>query len=516
MVEQQLRIDPDLAHGVGPVPANLAEGLVSEGGGLTLQQEPALNSMAPPLASPDTGPDWGLLFSSIQGSIWDLIPLLQWLFLIYFLSRSASYLLLNLASLWKFRINRADYSSNGLAMVANHNALPVTIILPVGQDASAATACIQRLLQLEYPEYEIIVVVNGKNELGLNALLHEFSFVPFPGVSRDGLSSTVVKGIYASTTFKGLRLLDMEGDNRADALNAALNFSIYPLVCTMDARYSLRQDAVSSMAAEFQRSPATEVVCVSVEALCDGVQEASRRAGDGGLPRSWLALCRSIEQLKFERLPHIFLSGKNAMLLSAESLSLLRREAVIAAGGYRSDALDAEAELFTRIHFHLRKTGKDYRIAYLPESLCWAELPDTFEKLKGYSSTRQAILMQCLEHNRQMFLNLRHGFAGLAVFPFLLLFEGLGPMIEFSSYMTMAAFYVFGLIDLHALAFFWMLVVGAGVLPSMAALVQEALIRKEYLSIIRMIRVIVGVVLESIFYRHLTVFWRFMGLFHKN
>lgn len=511
MVEQGLRLDPALEFKAGPVPDDLAEGWALDGSPLILRPEQSLMSMSASPPAPGVDLDWGGLFSLLQGALLDMVPLLQWLFFLYFFARAVSYLLLNLMPLLKFRFDQL-----GQVVSDNGSEVPVSLILPAGNDASAAIACIQRLLRLEFPEFEILVVVDSQQSQVLHALLDEYSMVPFPAVSHEVVPSKHIKAFYASSSHLRLRLLEKEGAGRADALNAALNYAFYPLVCAMETRYFLRQDGLKKISQIFRNNPQMAAACASIEAAGrDLQQEGIGFVECNRLPRSWMALSQMIEQHKYERFSRISLSRMNALLLTSESLNVLRKDAVIAAGAYRSDVLNAEMELPARMHLQFGQKGMDYQIAYIPYSLFWAEMPANWGGLKTYSITRQASLMQSLELNRKMLFNYKNGAAGLIGFPFVLLFEGVGPCIELLSYIITGVFYFAGLIDLNAFASFWLLVLGLGCLLSLSALAQEAIMFNEHINIFKVLRVFIAALLENLVYRQLTVFWRVLGLLRR-
>jgi hypothetical protein len=151
-------------------------------------------------------------------------------------------------------------------------------------------------------------------------------------------------------------------------------------------------------------------------------------------------------------------------------------------------------------------------VTYVQESLCWAEFDLHWSTLGRETFLRQKSLVQCLESNRQLFFNFKPASAGWLGFLHALIYEGMGPGIELLSYVSMVALYLSGLIDLYAFATFWLFVLGLEILHSIVAVFQDMYNRYEYIRLINMMKIVFAVLLETILYRQLTVFWRGLGL----
>jgi cellulose synthase/poly-beta-1,6-N-acetylglucosamine synthase-like glycosyltransferase len=52
-------------------------------------------------------------------------------------------------------------------------------------------------------------------------------------------------------------------------------------------------------------------------------------------------------------------------------------EGAVEAGGMDLNTLAEDAELVLRIHRTMRQQRRDYRIAFVPEPVCWTEVPHT-------------------------------------------------------------------------------------------------------------------------------------------
>jgi cellulose synthase/poly-beta-1,6-N-acetylglucosamine synthase-like glycosyltransferase len=87
-------------------------------------------------------------------------------------------------------------------------------------------------------------------------------------------------------------------------------------------------------------------------------------------------------------------------------------------------------DLILRIHKHYRSKGLPYRVHFMADPVCWTEAPEDFKSLKNQRVRWHRGLAESLAKNFSLFLNPKMGFVGLFAFPFFVLFELLGPIVE--------------------------------------------------------------------------------------
>jgi cellulose synthase/poly-beta-1,6-N-acetylglucosamine synthase-like glycosyltransferase len=56
--------------------------------------------------------------------------------------------------------------------------------------------------------------------------------------------------------------------------------------------------------------------------------------------------------------------------------------AVVMAGGYASDSIGEDFELIVRMHHRLREARVPYRIRFVPDPVCWTEVPESLRVLQ--------------------------------------------------------------------------------------------------------------------------------------
>ena len=115
--------------------------------------------------------------------------------------------------------------------------------------------------------------------------------------------------------------------------------------------------------------------------------------------------------------------------------------------------------------------------------------------------------------NKGMLFNPRYGRIGLFAFPFALVIEGLGAIIEYLGYVSLAFSLYLGTVDLLFAAAFLSAAVLLGVVISTSALLVEEMTYKRYPSLKMVSVLFLFGFLENFGYRQLNAWWRFKATF---
>lgn len=435
----------------------------------------------------------------------------EWVFLLYFLGLHAGYLALNLLSL----ISLSKYARAGeienLPQAQSGLEPPVSILVPAYNEQVNIAQSIHSLLQLDYPEFEVVVINDGSKDETLATLLREFALIPFPEAYRARLKSKLVRTIYQSRDFPNLRVLDKENGGKADALNAGINAARYPIFCSVDADSILQRDSLRRVVKPFTEHADT-VACGGTVRIANGCEVSGGFLSRIALPNHPLVLIQIVEYLRAFLFGRMGWSPLNALLIISGAFGLFRKEAVVEAGGYRTDTVGEDMELVVRLHRTRRLAGKPCRITFVPDPVCWTEAPQDLRTLKNQRVRWQRGLCESLRLNMGLLFHPRGGAAGWLAFPFMLLFDWIGPAIEVIGYTLMLIAWIFGFISGEALLVFLFLAVTLGLLLSVSALLLEEMSFHVYSRPGDLLRLIAALLIENLGYRQLNTVWRVMGL----
>lgn len=432
---------------------------------------------------------------------------IQWLFLGYFIALQLTYIFLDLVA--NGAIRRGSEAGSASALPQSYSGLepPVSLLVPAYNEEATIAASIWSLLQLEYPAFEIVVVNDGSKDSTLEVLKLEFELRPFPEATRISIPSRRLLGMYRSARFRNLRVIDKENGGKADALNAAINSARCPLVCIVDADSVLQRDSLSKAVRPFLED-GTTIACGGTIRIANGCRVSEGFMEEVGMPRNWLARIQVVEYFRAFLFGRMGWSPLNAMLIISGAFGVFRREAVIEAGGYRTDTVGEDMDLVARLHRIHRLAGTPYRIVFVPDPICWTEAPESLRVLRSQRMRWQRGLLESLAANRRLLFHRRGGAAGWLAFPVMLLFEALGPLVELVGLALMAVAVLSGALSGPAFFAFLLAAFGMGMLLSASALLLEEMAFHAFERPSDLALLVAAMVLENLGYRQLTAWWR--------
>jgi cellulose synthase/poly-beta-1,6-N-acetylglucosamine synthase-like glycosyltransferase len=229
-------------------------------------------------------------------------------------------------------------------------------------------------------------------------------------------------------------------------------------------------------------------------------------------PRSILALFQAVEYLRAFLGGRVAFSYLNSLLLISGAFGLFRKDAVIEVGGFATSTLGEDMELVVRLHdvWNSRKGG--YRIYFVPEPVCWTEVPESLKVLHRQRNRWQRGTVESLSLHRRMILNPRFGVVGMFALPYFFLFEMLGPMVELLGYVLTILGLLFGIIRPEIAAPFFVVSVLFGILLSVSSVLLEEFTTSRYPSTLDLLLLVGAAVIENFGFRQLLTIWRAQGL----
>jgi hypothetical protein len=123
-------------------------------------------------------------------------------------------------------------------------------------------------------------------------------------------------------------------------------------------------------------------------------------------------------------------------------------------------------------------------------------------------------LSESLVMNLGLLFDRRGGWVGWMAFPFTVLFEWFGPVIEVSGYLFMILGFIFGIISLPAFLIFTLVAIVLGILLSISALMLEEMSFHLYQRRKQFAILLLMAVVENFGYRQLVMLWRLKGLLY--
>lgn len=428
--------------------------------------------------------------------------------IVYFVLWNASQMAMSpiaLLFLSRYRVRQRRH----VRALAAHLVSPplVSVIVPAYNEAVTIVESVRALLALEYSAREIIVVNDGSSDGTLAALHGAFQLVPAPAAFAQPLKTAAVRAMYRSVSDPLLVVVDkVNGGSKSDAVNAGFNAASGTLVLSIDADTLLEPDALNRAVIPFLEDSSTVAVGGNI-AISNGCRIENGRITAVALPRSWLARFQIVEYMRAFLLFRLACAAANGVVLISGAFGLFRRDAVIAIGGFDREAIGEDMDLTVRLQRHFRAARRPVRIAFDPSPLGWTQAPEDWRSLRSQRQRWRRGLLQVLWRNRRVIGNPRFGVVGLGVIPYILVFEGLGPLLEISGYVVTLGAALLGL--LHWEMFIAMTAVSVlfGAAVTMLALFMSDLATQRYMAGPDLVRLIAVVLLESCGYRQMNAWW---------
>jgi len=435
------------------------------------------------------------------------------LILAYFAVINGTYLLLLFLSYFSIiRYRRLVRFEQWRRVIQSPRSLPVTIIAPAYNEEATIVESVKSLLMLQYPMFEALIVNDGSDDRTMEILKSTFDLRKIPVQLEEKLKCQDILGVYRSPTNPNLVVVDKSNGGKADALNAGVNVSRYPLVCAIDADSLIEGRALLRVTQPFLEEPRTTVAVGGVVRVANGCHIEGGRVLRVRLSKSWLAMFQTVEYLRAFLFGRTGWAAIRSLLIISGAFGVFKKSAVIEVGGYSHNTVGEDMELVVRMHHLFRRQGRKYQIHFLPDTVCWTQVPESLKVLARQRNRWHRGLMDSLLWHRGMLFNPKYGTVGMIAFPFFLFFEMLGPIVELAGYVIIPLSYALGILNVQFFFLFLALAILLGVVLSTGSVAMEQLLSRRYLRIGELAKLVLGGILENFGYRQLHTWWRFTGI----
>jgi cellulose synthase/poly-beta-1,6-N-acetylglucosamine synthase-like glycosyltransferase len=442
------------------------------------------------------------------------LNLANYTFFFYHLSGNLVYLLALVIALKTSAAHQRGIESFRLRWITESPlAPPITLLVPAHNEEKSIRVSIRNLLELDYPELEVIVINDGSKDRTLHELQDEFKLRPIRMVYVQEVPCAEIRGLYRSDVDPRLLVIDKESaGSKADAVNAGLNAALSPYVCIVDSDSMLERDSLLRIMVPVLADPKRVVGVGGIVRILNGSEIRGGQLIRVRLPRKSIEIIQVIEYLRAFLIGREAWAQGNMMLIISGAFGLFRTDLVRAIGGYRANAIGEDFDLVTRLHRYLLEKGQEYRIQFVPDPVCWTEAPSDLKSLGRQRARWHKGLLDTLRLNIDMLFRSPYGRVGALALPYLWIYELIAPIIELGGIVTIIVAAVLG--DLSRDFFIQFMIFGYAfaTMISIGAVLQEELTYKRYSDWQDVARLLTYCFFEHFPYRQLHMAWRLQGL----
>ncbi len=391
------------------------------------------------------------------------------------------------------------------------SAPPIALLAPAYNEEPTVVESVRSLLALRYPNFEIVVINDGSRDGTLSVLIEAFELKQVVRHYDLAAPCATIRGVYAGANQPRLIVVDKENGGKADALNAGLNLARAPIVCSMDADSLLEPDALLRAVRPFVEDPDRVIAVGGCVRVANGCVIDRGQVVKVGVPRNFLAALQTMEYLRAFLMARLAWSEARALTIISGAFGLFRRNAVLEVGGYSHRTVGEDMELVIKLHRRFRETGRDYRVVFAPEPVCWTEAPESLKILGRQRARWHRGSLETFFRHRTMLFNARYGRIGFVAFGNVLLVDVIGPLVEALGYLLLPAFWITGILSFEFLEAFAAVSFTFGVALSVAALALEESELRRFPNALSLAVLMGAAVIENFGYRQLNNLWRLRG-----
>jgi len=313
----------------------------------------------------------------------------------------------------------------------------ISIIAPAFNESKTIIDNVRTLLSLYYNNFEVILVNDGSTDNTFEKVKEAFDLDRVNYYFDYRIPCERIKGVYKSKdpSYNRLTVIDKNNGGKADSLNAGINICKSSLFVSIDADSIIEADSILKLVKPFLEEKESKVIgtggVIRIVNSCDIERGHIREIH---VPRQILPRLQVLDYTRAFLLGRMAWSQLDGLMLISGAMGIFDRETVIKAGGYSIKTVGEDMELVLRMRRYMAERDQKYEVTYIPDPLCWTEVPSDLKSLRKQRTRWTRGLAESLITHRKMFFNKNYGRLGMLGFPYWFFFEWLSPLIAFGGF----------------------------------------------------------------------------------
>ena len=319
--------------------------------------------------------------------------------------------------------------------ILNSDVAPsVSIIAPAYNESLNIVENVRSLLSCHYVNYDVIIVNDGSTDDSLEKLIKAYDLTKVNYLINQQIETEKVReGVFKSKNpaFEKLTIVDKENGGKADALNFGLNISESMYVACIDVDCLLLEDAIQKMVKPFLEATEKKVIASGgVIRIANACVIKDGKLIDVNFPGKMLERAQVLEYLRSFLLGRMAWSRLNGLLIISGAFGMFDKKVMIEVGGYNTETVGEDMEIVVRMRKYMKDKKMQYKVAYIPDPLCWTEAPSSYKILVSQRNRWTRGTIETLKIHKGIGLNPKYKSLGMISYPYWFVFERMAPLIE--------------------------------------------------------------------------------------
>ena len=394
----------------------------------------------------------------------------------------------------------------------------ITIIAPAFNEGLTIVENIRSLLSLRYVNYEVMVVNDGSRDDTLQKMIDAYDLEKVEREIDPDWPCKPIRGIYKSRqrSFAKLTVIDKVNGGKSDALNTGIRLSESKFVGCIDVDCLLMPDALLHVVrAFFQRSRKRVIAVGGVIRIANSCRIDGGTLEEIRLPKSWLARFQLLEYTRSFLLGRMAWGRIDSLLIISGAFGFFDREIALEVGGYDTKTVGEDMEIVFRMRRHMHERKIPYTVEYLPDPLCWTEVPEDLKILINQRDRWSRGNLETLYRHRDMFFNPKFGRLGMVSYPYWLFYEWLAPLLEFFGFFSILLFWYLGILNWDFFVAITAMVYCFSIMFSVYALLWEVWSYNQYTRTKDILTLLICALIEPLTFHPLVVWSAVRGNYKK-
>lgn len=288
----------------------------------------------------------------------------------------------------------------------------ITVLIPSYNEELVLLQCLEGWNRVRYTNKEAIFINDGSTDQTMD-LLHDLLELT---ESKQDLNSVPLKNlinIFQSKKYPEIYVVNQLNGGKSDALNTGISLATGDIVITLDADSILESDSLSKINDAF-----ADPLVVAAGGMVHVGQLINRR-GHTLYGQNMLLRYQLSGYLSSFYVRKATQSKLNVLGVVSGAFGAFRRDVLVKIGGYKQ-TLGEDMEITFRLQKYIKARKLGEKLIFVPEAVCYTEVPETFIALLHQRIRWQKGFLDCINlYKKDFFMSLSKRFS------FFLLFESL-------------------------------------------------------------------------------------------